>query len=213
MTSKNLMKKHFILLLALLSAGATYQARTVHQNWKFSTPEILEQLDPLSGKWEVVTPSNLNQPLLSQAVKYADFPKVLLRDRDYYDFEVAAKIYISSENEETQAGGLILRYRNLYSFYMLFLNAKDKRLTLTRASLGGLKPIKRVNQNFAPDRWYELKARCYLNKIQAFVDGEPILQAEDETTTGGKIGLVTAGTSRVYFDSLSIQSETVEVTP
>jgi len=205
------MNKYFVLFVALFLAGATYTSRPVQKNWQFTSTDILDQLDPLSGKWEVVTPPKLNQPLLSQSVKYADFPKVLLKDRDYYDFEVKTKLYISSESADTQAGGLILRYRNLYSFYMLFVNVKDKRITLTRASLGGFKPLKRVNSNFVPDRWYELKARCYLDQIQAFVDGEPFLTVEDDTSTGGKIGLVTAGTSRVYFDSLSVQSETVEI--
>jgi hypothetical protein len=124
---------------------------------------------------------------------------------------VNTKIYVSSENQDTQAGGLILRYRNLYSFYMLFLNTKEKRMTLTKASLGGMKVVKRVNQEFAPDRWYDLRAVCYLDTIKAFVDGQLILEAKDQTSTGGKIGLVTAGTSRVYFDGLSIQAETIDV--
>src|SRR3990172_2890691 len=111
------MNKSFVLFVALFLAGATYTSRPVQKNWQFTSTDILDQLDPLSGKWEVVTPPKLNQPLLSQSVKYADFPKVLLKDRDYYDFEVKTKLYISSESADTQAGGLILRYRNLYSFY------------------------------------------------------------------------------------------------
>jgi len=206
------MKKGFWLaLLPLLFVAATYQSRFVSQNWKFDNPGIEDQLNPLSGAWEIVTPEKLNQPVLSQKVKYADYPKVLMKDRDYFDFELSTKIYLSSENQETQAGGLILRYRNLYSFYMLFLNAKDQRVTLTRASRGGMKVLKRVNHAFGPDRWYELKASCYLNHLRAFVDGQQILDVEDQVSTGGKIGLVTAGTSRVYFDGLQVKSELFEV--
>jgi hypothetical protein len=96
---------------------------------------------------------------------------------------------------------------------MLFLNAKDQRLTLTRASRGGIKVLKRVNQGFSPDRWYELKAICYLDRLKAFVDGQLILEEEDEVSTGGKIGLVTAATSRVYFEGLQVKAEVFEIVP
>jgi hypothetical protein len=208
------MKKCFwIALLPLILLGATYQSRFINQNWKFDNPGIEEQLSPVSGAWAIITPDKLKQPVLSQKVKYADYPKVLLKDHDYFDFELSTKIYLSSESQETQAGGLILRYRNLYSFYMLFLNTKDQRITLTRASRGGMKVLKRVNQPFTPDRWYELKAVCYLNHVRAFVDGQQIIDVEDEVSTGGKIGLVTAGASRVYFDGLQVKSEIFEVAP
>jgi 3-keto-disaccharide hydrolase len=206
------MKKCFwMALLPLVFLAATYQSRYVSQNWKFDSSAIQDQLSPISGAWEIMTPEKLKQPVLSQRVKYADYPKVLMRDRDYYDFELTTKIYISSESSDVQAGGLILRYRNLYSFYMLFLNTKDHRLTLTRASRGGMKVLKRVNEPFSPDRWYELKAICYLNHVKAYVDGQQIMDVEDEVSTGGKVGLVTAGTSRVYFNDLQIKSETFEV--
>ena len=47
-------------------------------------------------------------------------------------------------------------------------------------------------------------------EIKVFVDGEPIFEAQDQTSTGGKVGLVTAGTSEVYFDGLTIRSEEIE---
>ncbi len=207
------MKKHFVLLLpSLLLLAATYTPRTLSQNWKLNSPETLDRLESVSGKWEIATLPKQNQTFLSQAIKYADFPKTLIKDRDYYDFEASIRLYLSSENQETQSAGLILRYRNLYSFYMLFVNSKDKRITLTKASLGGLKVVKRVEHSFDPDHWYDLKAVCYLDRIKGYVDGELLLDAQDETSTGGKIGLVTAGTSRVYFDDLRINSETIEVT-
>ena len=205
------MKKHLVLLLfPLLLSAITYRSEIVKQSWKFDSAEVLDLLDPVSGKWGINAPPKLNQSVLTQGVKYADFPKVLLKNHDFFDFDVVTKIYISSENQDTQAGGLILRYRNLYSFYMLFLNAKEKRMTLTKASLGGMKVVKRVNHEFAPDRWYELKANCYLDRVKAFVDGQLILEAKDDTSTGGKIGLVTAGTSQVYFQDLNVSSEILQ---
>lgn len=205
------MKKLTLVCLCLMmTAAITYQSRTNTQTWKLDTPDVLDQMDAISGKWEVITPEKLNQAVLTQSVKYADFPKTLFRDHDFYDFDSTVKLYISSENTDTQSAGMVLRYRNLYSFYMLFLNAKDKRVTLTRASLSGLKVVKRVNHDFQPDRWYELKASCNLNHFKIYVDNELILEAEDSVSTGGKIGLVTAGTSRVYFSDLQVNSETIE---
>ena len=209
------MKKGYwiIVLLPLLLLGVAYQPRRVSQNWRFDNPAIVDQLTPISGAWQITTPPKLNVPVLNQRVKYADYPKILMKDRDYFDFELATKIYISSEFPDVQAGGLIFRYRNLYSFYMLFLNAKDQRLTLTRASRGGMKVLKRVNQSFTPDRWYELKVICYLNFLKAYVDGQLIFEVEDEVSTGGKVGLVTAGPSTVYFEGLQVTSEVFEVAP
>lgn len=203
--------KYAALILCLLLSGFVYQPKEINQSWKFDVPEVLAQMDPLSGVWEVVTPAKLNLPLLTQSVKYADFPKVLIKENHYYDFDAVTRLYISSENEETQAGGLVLRYRNLYSFYMLILNTKDKRITLTKSTLGGFKIVKRINYEFAPDRWYELKASCYLDRINVSVDGQLILEATDKSTTGGKVGLVTAGTSQVYFEGLRVNSQRIEV--
>jgi hypothetical protein len=205
------MKKYLLLLtMALLFLGAIYRPKDVSQSWRFDTDAVLDQLDPLSGKWVIVSPDKINKPLLSQTVKYADYPKVLVKDNDYFDFDVSTRIYISSENQDTQAGGLILRYRNLYSFYMLFINTKDKRVTLSRASMGGMKVLKRVDYSFDPDRWYALTANCYLDRIRASVDGSLILEAKDNTSTGGKVGLVTAGTSKVYFEGLQVRAQGVE---
>jgi len=206
------MNKKILLLLFLLPLllGATYVSKSVEQSWELNKPEIMDHLDQLSGKWEVATAPKLNAPFLTQEVKYADFPKVLIKDKDFYDFEVSTRLYISSENQDTQSAGLVIRYRNLYSYYMLFVNTKDKRITLTRAAMGGLKVLKRLNHEFSPDRWYELKATCQLNRIKAFVDGEMLLEVEDSTSTGGKIGLVSAGTTRVYFDKIGVRSETIE---
>jgi hypothetical protein len=205
------MKKYILLmLLPLLTLGATYVSKEINRDWKFNSSEAQEYIDPLSGKWEIVTPEKLGIPVLTQGIKYADFPKVLIKGQDFYDFEVSTRIYVSSEDQDAQAGGLILRYRNLYSYYMLFLNTKDKRLTLTRAALAGLKPLKRENKEFSPDRWYELKAICYLDRIWAYVDGQLILEVKDETSTGGQIGLVTGASSRVYFEDLKVKSEEIE---
>ncbi len=207
------MKRILILLLFIpMLMGALYVSRAVNQTWDLTKPDIIDQLDALSGKWDIIKAAKLNEPFLSQEVKYADFPKILLKDKDFYDFNVSTRMYISSEGQDTQSAGLVFRYRNLYSFYMLFLNTKDKRLTLTRAAMGGLKVLKRVNHDFQPDRWYELKASCSLNRIKAFVDGNQILEAEDNTSTGGKVGLVSAGTTRVYFDKLTVNSEVIEAT-
>jgi hypothetical protein len=43
------------------------------------------------------------------------------------------------------------------------------------------------------------------------VDNQLIIEAEDKVSTGGKIGLVTAGTSSVYFENLQVKSEVFEV--
>ena len=206
------MKKWILLFVFLCcSLGLTYQVKPLAQVWRFDAPASLDQLSSLSGKWEIATPEKLNQPFLSQIVRYADFPKVLVKDRDYYDFEASTKLYISGDIQETQAAGLILRYRNLYSFYMLFINAKDKRITLTRAARGGIKAIQRVNHEFSPDQWYELRAVCHLDNIKAYVNDQLLLEAEDDTTTGGKVGLVCAGPSKVYFEGMRIHSEIFEV--
>lgn len=206
------MKKYLlILLIPLLLTGAIYRPKDINQSWRFDNEAVLDQLDPLSGKWIIVSPEKINKPLLTQTVKYADYPKILIKDNDYFDFDASTQIYISSENQDTQAGGLILRYRNLYSFYMLFVNAKDKRITLSRAGMGGMKVLKRVDYSFEPDRWYSLTANCYLDRIRASVDGALILDAKDDNSTGGKVGLVTAGTSRVYFEALQVRAQGIEL--
>lgn len=201
-----------VVLLSMICLAATYESQVTQVSWKFDNPAIVEQqMNSISGKWEVITPPQFNTNMLTQSVKYADFPKVLMKERDFFDFQASTRIYVSSENENVQAGGLILRYRNLYSFYMLFLNTKDKRVTLTRAARGGLKVLQRTEGPFTPDRWYELKATCYLDQIRVYIDNQLLIEVKDKTSTGGKVGLVTASTSKVFFDDLKVQAESISV--
>jgi len=206
------MRKHALLIVILLSIGlmaASYQSRTVTQTWKFQADDALSYFEPISGKWSITTPASLKEPLLSQSIKYADFPKILTKD-SFYDFTASTRLYISNDSTDVQSGGMVFRYRNLFSYYLLFVNAKDKRVTLTRASLGGIKALKRQNLPIESNRWYNLKVHCYLDQIKVSLDDQPVIEYKDDTSTGGRVGLVTAGTSVVYFRELIVDNESVE---
>src|SRR5262245_3156345 len=99
-----MIKKYAILLLLpfFLMGAAVYKSREVSQNWVFDAESSLELLEPISGKWVIETPEKLKQTLLSQTIKYADFPKALIKDHEFYDFEATTRIYINGENADVQ---------------------------------------------------------------------------------------------------------------
>jgi len=56
-----------------------------------------------------------------------------------------------------------------------------------------------------------LKVDCYLDQIRVHVDNQMLMEVKDKTSTGGKVGLVTASTSKVFFDELKVQTESIAV--
>ena len=112
------------------------------------------------------------------------------------------------------AGGLMLRYRGPFAFVAAVADARTRKLYLLRMTVQGLKVLKKADIPVELNTWYRLRAVCYLDQIVLYWNGQPVIRARERRLTGGRIGLLTIGTSRVYFDDFRVQTERIRmVTP
>ncbi|HMO60140.1 MAG TPA: hypothetical protein PKC19_22530 [Roseiflexaceae bacterium] len=57
---------------------------------------------------------------------------------------------------------------------------------------------------FATERWYELSVVVLGDRMQAFVDGQPVLDVRDGTLGQGSAGVYGIAEGRLLFDSFSV---------
>lgn len=202
----------FIVIIILFAVSfIIFSQNSVRLEKKIFTWHIDKSMefpfDELSGVWKIVQKKfeGSNLYVLNQKLKYLDFPK-LISKRSYYDFTLTAKLYISSEEKENQAAGLIFRYRNSFKYYMLIADAKDKEINLIRNNYS-IKSIKKVNYTVEPDKWFTLSIKCNLDKLTAYINGQELFSVIDDTSTGGKLGLVTYKNSIIYFSNIDLETE------
>jgi len=204
-----------ILLLFIYLPCLSYSQNDVRIEKKFFSWHVDKSMDfpfeELSGVWKIIQKEikEENLYLLNQKLKYLDFPKLISKD-SYYDFTLSAKLYISSEEKDDQAAGLIFRYRNSFKYYMLVADAKDKEIDLIKFD-HSMKIIKKFKYAIEADKWFTLSIKCNLDNITALIDGKELFSVIDDTSTGGKLGLVTYKKSIVYFSDVNLEAEVLNI--
>ncbi len=215
MTIKRIEFNLLILLLAFSIPFLSYSQNDVRIEKKFFSWHIDKSMDfpfeELSGVWKIIQKEikGENLYLLNQKLKYLDFPKLISKD-SYYDFTLSTKLYISSEEKDDQAAGLIFRYRNSFKYYMLVADAKDKEIDLIKYDYS-MKIIKKFKYTIEPDKWFTLSIKCNLDNLAASVDGKELFSIIDDTSTGGKLGLITYKKSIVYFKEINLETEVLNL--
>ena len=189
----------------------------------------------VSGTWQTVADPTAPSPpyVLTQTARYLDFPKIYLDQGEFYDFQAEVALKILPLDQETQprpgrsvfeigpeevpevaypadyAAGLLLRYRGPFSFVAAVLDARTQAVYLFRMSTAGVKVLGRQAVPVQLNRWYRLRAVCYLDQVHLFVDGQPVLSREERSLTGGRAGLLTVGTTRAHLDDFRVSTEQV----
>lgn len=111
-------------------------------------------------------------------------------DKEWSNYIVTVNVRILSSSDEAS---VIVRYSDLDSYYLLSLGASGFKYSITKiesgvdtllASFGSAGEIE-VN------RWYVLAAQVICGTLVMFVDGQEVLQVQDESLSAGAVGLVT----------------------
>jgi len=104
------------------------------------------------------------------------------------------------------AGGLVLGARDAKNFYAAVVDPVLRKAQLIRISDGRGTPLAEASVNLKQVDWHSLRVQrnTIISKdfIEVYVDGTLVLSVEDQTLALGQIGLVLAGKSAMFFDSL-----------
>jgi uncharacterized membrane protein YkoI len=157
--------------------------------------------------WEVVPdPAAVSGPQILRLVKtensgstynlcVAERPRV----RDV-DLRVMVR---PDSGKEDQGGGLVWRYRDENNYYICRLNPLESNYRVYKVVEGKRTQLASAELAAEAGKWYELRAVMTGPAITCYVDGKPLLEAQDATLAGpGSIGLWTKADAATSFDDL-----------
>jgi hypothetical protein len=122
---------------------------------------------------------------------------------EYADFSYGAAFKVWGGAWGSYAG-LVFRYTDPQSYYVLAAACPKDTLALYRMSGGQLNLIKEVPAELERGRWYTLKVDARGGHFIAYLDGKQMFAADDATIAKGRIGVWSQNDSRVSFDNIQL---------
>jgi hypothetical protein len=161
-----------------------------------------------AGNWVVKLMEDA--PGAKQAVVQMDadstdtrFP-VLIRDQgDYADLDLMVRGKAISGKVD-QGIGLVFRFRDPKSYYVLRANALENNVNLYRMVNGRRLQITGARATVTSGQWHTLHVKARGNSITCSFDGKQLISTTDNTYSTGKVGLWTKADSVIAFDDLTI---------
>jgi len=103
-----------------------------------------------------------------------------------------------------QACGLVFRYRDENNYYVARANALEDNVRLYHVVQGRRRQFAGWNGKVAGQTWHTLAIEARGNRLQVLFDGNPVIDAQDDTfKEAGKVGVWTKADSVTHFDALS----------
>jgi hypothetical protein len=161
---------------------------------------------PLSGAWGVraddSSPSPPNALCDTGAVEVS---ALSLGDTGYADVVLSARFKPMS-GRTAQAGGLIFRVQDRDNYYVLVADALEKSVTLAKRVGGQSRDVADGAAEVAAGRWHDLRVEATGNRLRGFLDGQPVVEATDDSHRSGQVGLWTKADSTVCFDDVDVKT-------
>ena len=164
--------------------------------------------DGPAGKWVVQVMAGA--PSDKQVVVQTDaeatdnrFPVLIADKGDYADVDVSLKGKAVSGKVD-QGIGLVFRFRDPQSYYVIRANALENNIRLYKMVNGRRKQLAGADVKVAPNQWHTLRAVAQGEHIICYFDGQKLIDARDATYAKGKVGLWTKADSVTAFADLTV---------
>jgi hypothetical protein len=164
--------------------------------------------DGPAGKWVVQVMADA--PSGKQVVVQTDaeatdnrFPVLIADKEDYADVDVSVKGKAISGKGD-QGIGLVFRFRDPQSYYVVRANALENNVRLYKMVNGRRKQLAGASVRVASMLWYTLRVVARGEHIICYFDGQKVIDVHDATYAQGKVGLWTKADSVTAFDDLTV---------
>ncbi len=161
-----------------------------------------------AGKWLVQEMADA--PSGKQVVVQTDaddtdnrFPVLIADKEDYADVDVSVKGKAISGKGD-QGIGLVFRFRDPQSYYVVRANALENNVRLYKMVNGRRKQFAGADVKVASGRWHTLRVVARGDHLVCYFNGEKLIDAQDATYTMGKVGLWTKADSVTAFADLTV---------
>src|SRR6266496_5863221 len=134
------------------------------------------------------------------------FPVLIADKGEYSDLDVGVKGKALSGKID-QGIGLVFRFRDPKSYYVVRANALENNFRLYRMVNGRRLQFAGANVRVPSGTWHTLRAVAKGDHIVCYFDGKPLIDSHEKTYTTGKIGLWTKADSVIAFDDLTVSSQ------
>jgi hypothetical protein len=133
------------------------------------------------------------------------FPVLIADQAEYSNIDISVKGKALSGKVD-QGIGLVFRFRDPKSYYIVRANALENNFRLYRMVNGRRLQFAGANIKVSSGQWHTLRVVARGDHITCYFDGKLLIDAHDKTYTSGKIGLWTKADSVVAFDDLVASS-------
>ena len=160
-----------------------------------------------AGKWVVrdmpdaPSPKHVVVQTDADATDYR-FPILIADQPEYADVDVSVKGKPLS-GQVDQGIGLVFRFRDPKSYYIIRANALEDNFRLYRMVNGRRLQFAGANVKVTSGQWHTLRVVAKGDHIVGYYDGKPLIEVHDKTYDKGKIGLWTKADSVIAFDDLT----------
>jgi hypothetical protein len=161
-----------------------------------------------AGKW--VVQEMADAPSGKRVVVQVDaddtdnrFPVLIADKEDYAEVDVSLKGKAISGKGD-QGIGLVFRFRNPQSYYVVRANALENNVRLYKMVDDRRKQFAGAEVKVTSGQWHTLRVVARGDHIVCFFDGQKLIDVHDATYTKGKVGLWTKADSVTAFDDLTV---------
>ena len=134
------------------------------------------------------------------------FPVLIADKGEYADLDVSVKGKAISGKVD-QGIGLVFRFRDPKSYYIVRANALENNFRLYRMVNGRRLQFAGANVKVPSGTWHTLRVVAKGDHITCYFNGKALIDAHDRTYTTGKIGLWTKADSVIAFDDLQVATQ------
>jgi hypothetical protein len=164
-----------------------------------------------AGKWIVTemkdAPSGKDVVVQTDADRTdTRFPVLIADSGEYSDLDVSMKAK-SISGKVDQGMGLVFRFRDPKSYYIVRANALEDNFRLYRMVNGKRLQFAAANVKVPANQWHTIRVVAKGDRITCWFDGKQLIDAHDKTYTTGKIGLWTKADSVIAFDDLTVSPQ------
>jgi hypothetical protein len=161
-----------------------------------------------AGKWvvqEMAGAPSGKQVVVQTDADTADnrFPVLIADKEDYADVDLSVKGKAISGKVD-QGIGLVFRFRDPQSYYVVRANALENNVRLYKMVNGRRKQLAGASVRVASMLWYTLSLVARGDDIICSFDGQKVIDVHDATYAQGKVGLWTKADSVTAFDDLTV---------
>ncbi len=159
-----------------------------------------------AGKWLITEMSDA--PSGKRVVVQTDadstdtrFPVLIADSGDYTDLDVSVRAK-SISGKVDQGMGLVFRFRDSKSYYIVRANAVENNFRLYRKVNGKRLQFAGENVKVSANQGHAIRVVAEGDHITCWLDGKQLIDSHDKTYTTGTIGLWTKADSVIAFDDL-----------